>query len=99
VFDDPALTRDVQGEGADAMHGGGPVPPDASIEATFSPGSGRALVTLIAGPEPDRLRLVSSVLPGEPRVQPVTVGQPRKGRRRVARGPSVRDAWHEIPGQ
>jgi hypothetical protein len=76
VFDDAALTRDVPGDGADAMHGGGPVPPDASIDATFAPGSGRALVTLIAGPEPDRLRLVSSVLPGEPRVQPVTVGQP-----------------------
>jgi cytochrome c-type biogenesis protein CcsB len=77
VFDDPALTRDVPSDGgADPMHGGGPVPPDASIEAAFAPGSGRALVTLIAGPETDRLRLVSSVLPGEPRVQAVTVGQP-----------------------
>ena len=76
VFDDPALTRDVQGDGADPMHGGGPVAPDASVDATFAPGSGRALITLVAGPEPDRLRLVSSVLPGEPRVQQVSVGQP-----------------------
>jgi cytochrome c-type biogenesis protein CcsB len=77
VFDDPALTRDVPSDGGtDPMHGGGPVPPDASIEAAFAPGSGRALVTLVAGPESDRLRLVSSVLPGEPRVQPVSMGQP-----------------------
>ncbi|MBU3728488.1 MAG: hypothetical protein FGM37_04475 [Phycisphaerales bacterium] len=77
VFDDPALTRDVQGDGSgDAAHGAGPVAPDPSVEAEFAPGSGRALVSLIAGPEPGQLRLVSSVLPGEPRVQPVTVGQP-----------------------
>jgi cytochrome c-type biogenesis protein CcsB len=77
VFDDPALTRDVPGDGgSDPMHGAGPVAPDPAIEATFAPGSGRALVTLVAGPEPDRLRLVSSVLPGEPRVQPVSVAQP-----------------------
>ena len=67
VFDNPALTRDVTEADASDAHGG-PKLKDDSIEITFDPGNGLALVMLAHGPEEGRLRLVSAV-GAEPTVQ------------------------------
>jgi len=73
VFDDPSLTRDVKDPaGADAH--GGPKLEDDSIEITFDPGNGRALVLLAHGPEAGRLRLISAVNP-EPTVSEILIGK------------------------
>jgi hypothetical protein len=60
VFDNPALTRDVTEADASDAHGG-PKLKDDSIDITFDPGNGLALVLLAHGPEEGRLRLVSAV--------------------------------------
>jgi hypothetical protein len=57
-----------------AMTRGGESWVDASIEAEYRPGNGLALVLLLAGPEPGRLRLVDAM--GEGRARVVDV-QPR----------------------
>ena len=73
VFDDPALTRDVP----DSAPGhGAPIPPDDAIRMEYSPGSGRALLTLVAGPGESQLRIVSSIGDGSPQLLSVTVGSP-----------------------
>jgi len=73
VFDDPSLTRDVKDPAAADAHGG-PKLEDDSVEITFDPGNGRALVVLAHGPEQGRLRIVSAVGP-EPVVSEATVGK------------------------
>ncbi|MBL9119870.1 MAG: hypothetical protein JNL80_08150 [Phycisphaerae bacterium] len=74
VFSDPALTRDVTDEFLKDPHAA-TVIGDPSIEVQYHPGHGKSFVTLVAGPEPERLRLISSL--GE-RVQStvIEVGKP-----------------------
>ncbi len=60
VFTDPALTRDVTDELMKDPHAP-KVIGDPSIEVLYEAGHGLALVTLVAGPEPDRLRLLSAL--------------------------------------
>jgi hypothetical protein len=60
VFADPALTRDVTEEllkdpRAPKVVG------DPSIQIDYEPGHGLALVVLVAGPDPNRLRLISAI--------------------------------------
>ena len=75
VFDDPNLTRDVI-EGAPMLESGHqPIIADESITVTYTPGMGQSLVTLVAGPQPDRLRLLTSLGVAEPQVREVTVGE------------------------
>ena len=77
VFDEPSLTRDVVDGApvADAGHTGMMVADD-SILVTYTPGSGNALVTLVAGPAEDRLRMMMPGGDGARVVQDVTVGEP-----------------------
>ena len=77
VFDDPTLTRDViegmpMGQPAHA----GKVLGDDSIQIQYRPGSGSSLLTIVAGPEDGRLRLVSSVGVDEPEIMDLSVGMP-----------------------
>ncbi len=74
VFDDPALTRDVKDADASDAHGA-PKFEDDSIEVTFDPGNGLALVVLAHGPEEGRLRVVSAVS-GRPEVLDAKVDAP-----------------------
>ena len=75
VFDDPALTRDAPVEGSDpAAHTGGGVA-DESISVGFVPGRPAALLNVIGGPEPDRLRLAIALPQTPARVEPIAVGQ------------------------
>jgi hypothetical protein len=60
VFSDPSLTRDVVQADASDAHGA-PKMQDDSIEMSYEPGNGLALVTLAHGPEEGRMRLVSSI--------------------------------------
>ena len=60
VFDDPSLTRDVVQEDASDAHGA-PTLQDDTIQITYEPGNGLALVTLVHGPEDGRVRLVSAI--------------------------------------
>ncbi len=76
VFDDPSLTRDVI-EGAPMLESGHqPIIADESITVTYTAGMGQSLVTLVAGPQPERLRLLTSIGVAEPQVRELTVGQP-----------------------
>jgi hypothetical protein len=74
VFDQPALTRDVTEESLARLRTGEPDPhggalvADPSVEVRYEPGHGIALLTLVAGPGPERLRLVSALDEGEPTV-------------------------------
>ena len=72
VFDDPSLTRDVPS--AEGEHAPMPVADD-SVTVEYLPGLGGALVTLVAGPDPDRLRVVTSIGKGDPVVDELSVGQ------------------------
>ncbi|MEC8320413.1 MAG: hypothetical protein VX012_03315, partial [Planctomycetota bacterium] len=77
VFDDPTLTRDVV-DGVpvgDAQHGGA-VLGDDSIEIRYRPGSRSALLSIVAGPEEGRLRLVNAVGTSTPEVLDLSVGMP-----------------------
>ncbi|MCP4496190.1 MAG: hypothetical protein GY825_05355, partial [Phycisphaeraceae bacterium] len=76
VFDDPALTRDVI-DGAPMDRGdnhAGPILGDESIRMFYRPGTGGALLTLLAGPEPGRLRLASTIGVDEPEIFEITPG-------------------------
>jgi hypothetical protein len=77
VFDQAALTRDVI-DGAPITGAGhtGELIADESIRATYSPGGGEALVTVVAGPTPDRLRVLSSIGTETVDVFEVTIGEP-----------------------
>ena len=77
VFDDPRLTRDVvngapMGEPAHA----GPVLGDDSIEIQYRPGTGTALLTIVAGPEEGRLRLLNGIGVSTPELLDLSVGIP-----------------------
>jgi len=77
VFDDPSLTRDV----VDGMPVGDPrhagaIVGDDSIEITYRPGTGTALLTLVAGPEPSRLRLLNAIGVDVPQIVELAVGTP-----------------------
>ncbi|MBC03693.1 MAG: hypothetical protein CMJ34_10395 [Phycisphaerae bacterium] len=77
VFDDPALTRDVL-DGVpmgDAAHSG-TVLGDDSIEILYQPGNRSALLTIVAGPEEDRLRLLNVVGNTTPELADLRVGVP-----------------------
>lgn len=76
VFDDPKLTRDVvdgvpMGDPAHA----GEIVGDDSIEIAYRPGTGAALLTVVAGPEPARLRLVNAIGVEVPEVVELSVGR------------------------
>ena len=75
VFDTPLLTRDVIDGNPmpDAGHAG-PTIVDDSITVTYNPGMGQSLVTLVAGPDPDRLRLLSAIGLSQPEVYEMEVG-------------------------
>ena len=76
VFDDPTLTRDVI-DGAPMDRGdnhAGPILGDDSIRMFYRPGTGAALLTLLAGPEPGRLRLASTIGVDEPEIFEITPG-------------------------
>lgn len=73
VFDDPAITRDAP-SGSEDPHGA-PSVADDSIEVTYEPGSGRALVLLVAGPEPDRLRVIAALGEDAATAQELAVGE------------------------
>ncbi len=73
VFDDPSLTRDIP-EGADAH--AMPGPPDESVVMEYFPGGGRSLVTVVTGPSPERLRIVSAIGDGEAMVHEAAVRTP-----------------------
>jgi len=74
VFADPALTRDVTEEllkdpRAPKVIG------DPSIDVIYEPGHGLALVCLVAGPQPEQLRLISAIA-DEPTVSDVSLNKP-----------------------
>ena len=77
VFDDPSLTRDVL-DGApmgDLSHSG-TILGDDSIEILYQPGNRSALLTIVAGPEEGRLRLLNVVGTSTPEVVDLQVGVP-----------------------
>lgn len=77
VFDDPSLTRDVL-DGVplgDPQHAG-TVLGDDSIQILYEPGNRAALLTIVAGPEENRLRLLSTVGSSTPQVTDLLVGMP-----------------------
>jgi len=74
VFDNPALTRDVKELDASDAHGA-PKFEDDTVEVTFDPGNGLALVVLAHGPEEGRLRVVSAVS-GKPELIEAAVDKP-----------------------
>ena len=77
VFDDPALTRDVV-DGVpvgDAQHAGAVIG-DETIEVRYEPGSRSALLSIVAGPQEGRLRLVNTVGVSSPEVTDLAPGMP-----------------------
>jgi hypothetical protein len=60
VFSDPKLTRDVTDEFLKDPHAPSVVG-DPSIDVQYLPGHGKSFVTVVAGPEPERLRLISAL--------------------------------------
>lgn len=73
VFSDPSLTRDVTDELLRDPHAPMTIG-DPSVEVLYEPGHGQAFVMVVAGPQPDRLRLISS-LTETPEVFDLTVGK------------------------
>ena len=74
VFDDPRLTRDVGPDMAGPSHGG-PALIEDSIDVQYRPGTGMALLTLVVGPEPERLRLVNTIGTEKPEALDIGVGR------------------------
>ncbi|MFB0985226.1 MAG: hypothetical protein QMB94_02935, partial [Phycisphaerales bacterium] len=78
VFDDPTLTRDVV-DGSPMDRGdqhAGPIIGDKSIVFTYQRGTGAALLSVLAGPEPGRLRLANAIGVDEPEILELSVGIP-----------------------
>ena len=77
VFDDPRLTRDVV-NGAPAGDSGdaGAALGDDSIQIEYRPGTGTALITIVAGPEEGRVRLLSGIGASTPDLVDMPVGIP-----------------------
>ena len=76
IFSDPSLTRDVVAPDAADAHGA-PKIEDDSIVATYQPGNGLSLVTIVHGPESGRMRLVASI-GSEPKVMDLREREPIK---------------------
>ncbi|MEE2973020.1 MAG: hypothetical protein VX672_07830 [Planctomycetota bacterium] len=77
VFDDPSLTRDViEGVPMGEANHSGEVLGDDSIDIRYRPGTGSALLTIVAGPEEGRLRLITSVGVDRPEILDLPVGMP-----------------------
>lgn len=85
VFDDPALTRDVEA-GASAPAHGAPALIDDTIRVRYAPGHGTAFLTIVAGPDPGRLRAITAF----PRVPPQVVDLRRGEKTDIGRGLSLR---------
>jgi hypothetical protein len=80
VFDDPALNGDLplaQGEGTSSPHSEASRELDTGIVMQYKPGSGPTVpVLFVGGPEDARLRLVTSLVPGDaPVPHELRVGQ------------------------
>ncbi|MFO0874561.1 MAG: hypothetical protein U0575_11400 [Phycisphaerales bacterium] len=75
VFDDPALTRDVP-EGAVAPTVGASTLVDDRVEIRYRPGAGRAVLTIVAGPDERDLGMVVAASNQQARVVPLRVDQP-----------------------
>ena len=82
VFDDPSLTRDIDPDDPEASPAESGIQDD-SITVTYTPGSGSARLLFVAGPEPDLLRAILRLGDSEPRVLPITVGEPVKIREQL----------------
>lgn len=76
VFDDPALTRDVTEEILRNPNPTGPRLLDDSIEVAYEPGHGLSLVLLVAGPDPNQLRVLTALGEGDATAHPITPRQP-----------------------
>jgi hypothetical protein len=74
VFDDPQLTRDVDLDPAGVVHGVAAVRDD-SIRVEYLPGTGMSLISLVAGPDPRRLRVINAIGPEEPELLPIEPGR------------------------
>ena len=79
VFDKPSMNADFPFEGPSQDHSAMDRNLDDSIKMTYLPFSGPpAPVTLVAGPDPDQLRILSALVPGKVEVNDLTVGQPHQ---------------------
>ncbi|MCA9284210.1 MAG: hypothetical protein KDA22_03275 [Phycisphaerales bacterium] len=58
VFDDPTLTRDLDDQASAPAHGGSTLIDDG-IVMRYLPGRGSAILTIVAGPEPNRLTAIT----------------------------------------
>jgi hypothetical protein len=76
VSDDPSKTRDLPDETDMAAAHGQSLPLEDGIVMGYKPRIGPAPITIAAGPAEDDLRLVLSIGPGAPRVEPLEVGRP-----------------------
>lgn len=95
VFDDPRLTRDVTDQTAQDAHGAARLM-DESIVIRYRPGSGRAAITLVAGPEPADLHVIVSP-PAEPaQVHALRVGAVTELGGGLAIRPLVYEPWARI---
>lgn len=74
VFDRAEMTRDAPAESVDPH--ATPAIADASIEVMYEPGSGRSVVMLVAGPEPERLRAIAAIGKETAKVFEVAAGTP-----------------------
>lgn len=78
IADDPALTRDFEGAQGDGGAGHGMIPPTGRIETAYRAPEPGAPLTIVAGPDPTRLRLVvaADLSPtGAPGVHELTPGE------------------------
>ena len=73
VFSDPTLTRDVTEKDASDPHGGSKLEDD-SIDISYEPGNGLALVTIVHGPEEGRMRVLAAI-GATPIVKEIKVGE------------------------
>ena len=74
VFDDPQLTRDATDETLRDPHSVASIA-DPTIDITYASGLGDVLVSIIGGPEPNRLRVVSALSAATPTVREAKVGE------------------------
>jgi hypothetical protein len=75
VADDPSKTRDFAG-GADSMGHSQTTPLDEGIDMRYQPGdAARPPVTIIAGPDPQQLRLMVALAGSEPVIEPLEIGR------------------------
>ena len=73
VFSDPDLTRDLTDEGGTPLPDAPPLR-DEELLIDYIPGGGSALITLVAGPEPDQLRVIRATTDGSMESSSIEVG-------------------------